>query len=302
MHFQLIKGTNIDFVKSMKYSLLASCIAILLSVASIVWHGGLNLGIDFAGGTLMQVQFHKEVSVNDVRSALKPIGYEHSTIQQFGDKNEFIIRITESTSDIKGLSDKITEALQTSLGADSLEVRRVEIVGPKVGEALVKKALWAIVLAWLGILIYVAFRFQFRFGVGGIIALIHDTIISIGVLSLLNREFDLTVVAAILTMIGYSINDTIIVCDRIRENMTKYEGKPLAEIINRSINETLARTVIVSLTVLLVLLPLFFFGGTVINNFALLLIVGVVVGTYSSIFVASPVVLFWEKFVHKRGK
>jgi len=302
MHFQIIKDTNINFVKFMKYSLGISLLAILISLSAVLWRGGLNLGIDFAGGILVQVKFAKEVSVNEMRSALQPIGYDHATIQKLGEEEEFVIRIKEESHALKDLANILTGALEAGIVGNNFEIRRVEVVGPKVGKTLINKALWAVVLSWLGILAYIALRFEFRFGLGGIVALVHDTIITIGALSLLNKEFDLTIVAALLTVIGYSINDTIIIFDRIRENMAKNGKMPLVDIVNKSINETLSRTIIVSLTVIIVLVSLFFLGGTIINNFAYTLIVGVIVGTYSSIFVASPLVLVWEGFKNRKGK
>jgi preprotein translocase subunit SecF len=193
------------------------------------------------------------------------------------------------------LSQKIRESLAQSLGEGAFEVRRVEVVGPKVGKDLTRKAILAIVFSWIGMLVYIAWRFEFRYAVGGILALVHDTIITIGAMSLLNKEFDLTIVAALLTIIGYSINDTIVVFDRIRENVRKNIKQPLAEVINGSINQTLSRTILTSLTVFLVLLALFFLGGPVIHDFSFALLVGVVVGTYSSVFIASAIVLAWER-------
>jgi preprotein translocase subunit SecF len=293
---ELIKaGTKFDFVGKMKIAYGVSLALIALSIASIVWHGGLNYGIDFAGGTIVQVKFQKEPAPEKIRAALKPIGLEGSIIQQYGE-NEVVIRVAESGTDIKETSNRIQEALSGALGAGTFDIRRVEFVGPKVGKDLTKKALLAIFFSWVGMLVYIAFRFEFRYGVGGILALVHDTIITIGALSLLNKEFDLTIVAALLTIIGYSINDTIVVFDRIRENVRKNIKQDLATVINASINETLSRTILTSMTVFIVLLALFFLGGAVIHDFAFALIVGVVVGTYSSIFIASNIVLSWERF------
>jgi len=287
--------TNFDFVGKMKMAFGISMVMIIISFASILWHGGLNYGIDFAGGTLVQIKFNVPFSIDKIRDAFRPMGIQNSIIQQYGPQ-EIVVRIPEGDSDLKGLSGRVEEALTNAFGKQAVEMRRVEMVGPKVGKDLTKKALLAIMFSWIGMLIYIAWRFEFRYAAGGILALVHDTIITIGVFSLLNKEFDLTIVAALLTIIGYSINDTIVVFDRIRENSRKNIKQPLSEIINGSINQTLSRTILTSFTVIIVLFALFFFGGPVIHDFAFALIVGIVVGTYSSIFIASPIVLAWEKW------
>ena len=292
---EIIKQSiNIDFVGNMKLWFAVSITVIVISIASVILHGGLNLGIDFAGGTLVQVKFKQATSTEKLRQALDQIKLGGSIIQQFSDR-EVVIRTAESSSDLKGLSARIEEALSSAYGKGNVDIRRVEFVGPKVGKDLTNKAIMAIVFSWIGMLVYIAWRFEFRYAVGGIIALIHDVIITIGALSLLDKEFTLTIVAALLTIIGYSINDTIVVCDRIRENLRKSSKKDFSEIINGSINETLSRTILTSLTVLIVVVILFFLGGEVIHDFAFAMIVGVFVGTYSSIFIATPIVLAWEK-------
>ncbi len=294
-------GINFDFVGRMKLACGISAAVIVISVASVIWHGGLNYGIDFAGGTLVQLKFQKTTSTEQIRNAFKPIGLQNVVIQPFGD-NEVVVRIGEVAAAGKELSAMIADSLQAALGQGAFEVRRVEVVGPKVGKDLTRKAMLAIVFSWIGMLIYISWRFEFRYAVGGILALVHDTVITIGAMSLLNKEFDLTIVAALLTIIGYSINDTIVVFDRIRETSRKNIKHPLSQVINDSINQTLSRTILMSFTVFLVLLALFFFGGAVIHDFSFALLVGVVVGTYSSIFVASPVVLAWERYRPSRTK
>jgi preprotein translocase subunit SecF len=286
-------GSNVNFVGKMKKAFTISLVMIVISVASVIMHGGLNYGIDFAGGTLVQIKFQKEPPVDGVRSAFRTIGLENSIIQSFG-INEVVIRTAESSSDPKGLSGKIDDALSGAFGKGSYEIRRVEVVGPKVGKDLTRKALLAIVFSWIGMLIYISWRFEFRYAVGGILALVHDVIITVGVFSILNKEFDLTIIAALLTIIGFSINDTIVVFDRIRENVRKNVKQTLGDTINASINQTLSRTILTSFTVFIVVAVLFFLGGAVIHDFAFALMVGVVVGTYSSIFIASPIVLAWE--------
>jgi len=298
---ELIKpGTRFDFVGKMKIAFGISLALIALSIASIAWHGGLNYGIDFAGGTIVQIKFQQEPAPDRIRAAFKPVGLEGSIIQQYGE-NEVVVRVGES-EDVKETSARIEQALSAALGAGTFDIRRVEFVGPKVGKDLTKKALLAIFFSWVGMLVYIAFRFEFRYGVGGILALMHDTIITVGALSLLNKEFDLTIVAALLTIIGYSINDTIVVFDRIRENVRKNVKQDLSTLINTSVNETLSRTILTAVTVLIVLVALFFLGGAVIHDFAFTLIVGILVGTYSSIFIASPVVLAWERIRPSRMK
>lgn len=294
-------GINFDFVGKMKLAFGISVAAMVISFASVIWHGGLNYGIDFAGGTLVQLKFQKETSTEQIRNAFKPIGLQSVVIQPFGDR-EVVIRIGDVAAGGNELTAMITESLRTALGPGAFEVRRVEMVGPKVGKDLTRKAIFAIVFSWIGMLAYIAWRFEFRYAVGGILALVHDTTITIGVMSLLNKEFDLTIVAALLTIIGYSINDTIVVFDRIRENARKNIKQPLVQVINDSINQTLSRTILMSFTVFLVLLSLFFLGGAVIHDFSFALLVGVVVGTYSSIFVASPIVLAWERYRPSRSK
>ena len=292
---ELIKpGIHFDFVGRMNLAFGISLALIAISIASIIWHGGLNYGIDFAGGTLVQIRFQKETPADRIHSALKPIGLENSIIQSFG-PNEVVIRVGEVERAGGELSQKIKESLAQALGEGAFEVRRVEVVGPKVSRDLTRKALLAIVFSWIGMLVYIAWRFEFRYAVGGIIALVHDTLITVGAMSLLNKEFDLTIVAALLTIIGYSINDTIVIFDRIRENARKNIKQPLEEIINGSINQTLGRTILTSLTVFLVLVPLFFLGGAVIHDFAFAMLVGCTAGVYSTVFIASPIVLAWER-------
>jgi preprotein translocase subunit SecF len=294
-------GINFNFVARMKIACGISIAAMVISIASVIWHGGLNYGIDFAGGTLVQLKFQKATSTEQIRSAFKPIGLQNVVIQPYGE-NEVVVRIGEVAAGGKELSAMIDESLKAALGQGTFEVRRVEVVGPKVGKDLTRKAIMAIFFSWIGMLVYIAWRFEFRYAVGGILALVHDTVITIGAMSLLNKEFDLTIVAALLTIIGYSINDTIVVFDRIRETSRKNIKQPLAQVINDSINQTLSRTILMSFTVFLVLLALFFLGGAVIHDFSFALLVGIVVGTYSSIFVASAIVLAWEQLRPSRIK
>ena len=297
-------GINFDFVGKMRIAFIISMVAILISIVSLVARGGPNWGIDFAGGTVIQVKFQKDVPIDGIRASLAPVQLAEVTIQQFGarEENEYLIRTAESTEDLKGLSGRIEDSLSAAFGKGGFEVRRVEVVGPKVGRDLTQKGIMAVVFSWIAMLAYIAWRFEFRFAVGGILALVHDTIITIGVFSLLNLEFSLVIVAALLTIIGYSINDTIVIYDRVRENMRKNIRQELGQVINASINQTLSRTILTVLTVVLVLASILLFGGAVIFDFAFAILVGVIVGTYSSIFIASPVVLAWEKASPARRK
>ncbi|HOQ71839.1 MAG TPA: protein translocase subunit SecF, partial [Smithellaceae bacterium] len=262
-------GTHFDFVGKMKIAVGISAVLIIVSILTVVLHGGLNFGIDFAGGTVIQIKFSKAAPADGIRKAFAGINVSDAIIQEIGE-NEVIVRTNQSMT--KELQDKVEGAMTSQFGAGQFEIRRVEFVGPKVGKDLTNKAILAIIFAWIGMLIYIAWRFEFRYGLGAIIALIHDTIIVIGVLSLLNKEFTLVIVAALLTVIGYSINDTIVVFDRIRENRKKDLKKSLGDLINSSINETLSRTILTAFTVILVLLSLFFLGGPVIHDFAFALL------------------------------
>ncbi len=295
---QLIKPEiNLDFVGRRRLALVFSLVLITVSLVSLLIRGGPNYGIDFAGGILVQVKFNEATTAAAIREAVQDIELRGLTVQQFGDEaHEFLLRSQESDIRLDGLSQRVGTALDAAYGSGQAEIRRVEIVGPQVGRDLRQKGAMAIFYAMLGILIYVTWRFEFRFAVGAILALIHDVVITLGIFSLTGREIDLPIIAAFLAIIGYSLNDTIIVYDRIRENRGQHGKKGLEFLINRSINETLSRTLLTSGTTLMVVLALFIFGGGVIHNFAFALLVGVLVGTYSSVFVASPLLLYWEQF------
>ncbi len=290
---QFIKpGLKIDFVGKMKYAIIFSVILTIISIASVIIHGGLNLGIDFAGGSIIQVKFQKDTSADKIREALKSTRLENSIIQQFG-VNEFLIRTAESFHDQKLLAENLETPLTTAFNKD-YEIRRVEVVGSKVGMDFQKKAIFAVILSWLAMLVYIAWRFEFRYGLGGIIALVHDVVIVIGTISILNMEFTINILAAVFFIIGYSINDTIVVLDRIRENVKLNPKYKLADTINLSINQTLSRTILTSFTVFLTVIALYIWGGPVIHDLAFSLLVGVVFGTYSSVFISCPIVLFFE--------
>jgi preprotein translocase subunit SecF len=293
-------NTHFDFIGKKKITLWISAIAILVSFGSIFLHGGLRYGVDFSGGLVAEIKFSKPVDVSELRNATDAIGLKDAVVQKFGGENEFLIRVEKAASDLEAMSKSIQTSLQGRFTNNPLEIRRVELVGPKVGKDLKTKAMWAVGLAFVAILIYVAFRFhEFAYGLGGIVALFHDVVVTFGAISVFNIEFSLNVLAVILTIIGFSINDTIVIFDRVRENIKKMRKEDLVTIFNVSINETLGRTVLTTGTVMLVVLILFFLAGEVIHDFTIALIVGLITGTYSTVYIASPVVLFWEQNISK---
>jgi preprotein translocase subunit SecF len=337
--------TKIDFIgkKKIAFSLSIACIAI--SILSLIIHNGPKLGIDFAGGTLIQIKSKTAVRIDDIKSGLDAVGLGKSSVQQFGERihNEFLVRTDLLYENADTFASEIKKALEAATGGE-VEIRRVEMVGPQVGQDLREKALFAMFYALLFITIYISGRFELKwiisgvvaaaligavyvtnlfnvsipvligaaliislvifwflelkYAMGAIVALIHDVTITVGIFSIFGKEFTLPVIAALLTIIGYSLNDTIIVFDRIRENLRKHHKQPLDFIINRSINETLSRTILTSATTMIVVVALLILGGGIIHDFAFALTVGIVVGTYSSIYVASPILLAWQN----RGK
>ena len=339
---QFIKpDININFVGKRKIAFSISLAMILISIASLVIHGGPKYGIDFAGGTLVQIKFNEPVSISKIKSGLAAVDLGKSSVQGFGEhsEHEYLIRTDRSVMTSGGFSQKVQKALESSTGK-GVTVRRVEMVGPQVGKDLREKALFAMFYSLLFIAIYISGRFELKwflsgiiagvlmgavyllsvlsvsvpyliaaallvslalfwflnlkYAMGAIVALIHDVTITVGIFSICNKEFTLPIIAALLTIIGYSLNDTIIVFDRIRENLIKYHKNPLEIVINRSVNETLSRTILTSGTTLIVVVALFVLGGGIIHDFAFALLVGIVVGTYSSIYVASPILLAWN--------
>jgi len=302
---ELIKpDININFIGYVKGALIFSLIVICISLISLLIKGGPRYGIDFEGGTLVQVKFFNEVDISEVRVALDNLTIEGLSVQEFGEKeaNEYLITMKKTTGELEGLSENVKTALKNRFGRESLEVRRVEMVGPKVGKDLRKKGMLAVTFSILGMLIYIWWRFELRFGVGAILCLIHDVTITLGALSLTNKAVDLPIIAALLTVVGYSVNDTIIISDRIRENLKKMSRGRLRDIVNKSINQTLSRTCITAGTTLMVVIALFFLGGEVIHDFAFTLLVGICVGTYSSIFIASPLLIVWERLFPKKKR
>jgi preprotein translocase subunit SecF len=293
-------NTRFDFIGKKKITLWISTIAILVSFGSVFLHGGLRYGVDFSGGLVAEIKFSKPVDISELRNATDAIGLKEAVVQKFGGENEFLIRVEKAASDLEVMSKSIQTSLQGRFTNNPLEIRRVEVVGPKVGKDLKTKAMWAVGLAFVAILIYVAIRFhEFAYGLGGIVALFHDVVVTFGAISVFNIEFSLNVLAVILTIIGFSINDTIVIFDRVRENIKKMRKEDLTTIFNVSINETLGRTILTTGTVMLVVLILFFLAGEVIHDFTIALIVGLITGTYSTVYIASPVVLFWEQNISK---
>ncbi|MFC1839271.1 protein translocase subunit SecF [Thermodesulfobacteriota bacterium] len=345
---QFIKdGININFIGKRKVAFFLSICLLLLTAILLISRGGPNLGVDFSGGILIQAKLGAKHSPAEIKEALNPIGLGESIIQEFGEEDQFevLIRVRENNleqkglSDNEGLSDDVKKVLSDEFG-ESVEIRRVEMVGPKVGEDLRQKALYAIFFALLFIAVYISGRFELKwamsivmavslslvvyiaskagvsitwlilvallvtiilcwvlklkYAMGAIIALIHDVSITIGAFALTDREISLAIIAALLTIVGYSLNDTIVVFDRIRENLKRFRKRGMEEVINSSINETLSRTILTSTTTLIVVLALFILGGGVIHDFAFAMLIGILVGTYSSIFVASPILLAWE--------
>ncbi len=339
---QFIKpDININFISKRKIAFTISLAMIIVSITSLLIHKGPRYGIDFSGGTLIQVKFSAPESLKNIKSGLASIDLGNSSVQQFGDQkdNEYLIRTDMSVMTSQGFSSKVQKALEASTG-NEVNIRRVEMVGPQVGKDLREKALFAMFYALLFITIYISGRFELKwvlsgvmagalmgavyllsvfnvsvpyliaaalivalslfwflelkYAMGAIVALIHDVTITVGIFSIFDKEFTLPIIAALLTIIGYSLNDTIIVFDRIRENLRKYHKNPMEFIINRSVNETLSRTILTSLTTLVVVVALFVLGGGIIHDFAFAMIIGVIIGTYSSVYVASPILLAWQ--------
>ncbi len=286
---RFLNKTNIDFISKQKIAGFLSITLIVAGIASLIIKGGPLLSIDFTGGTVAQVKFEIPVELGQLRETLSDYGFEGAEIVEFGSPDEVLIK-----TQFSGSSSEISEQLTLALGK-TFTLRRVESVGPKIGKELQNDALKAIGLALILILIYITFRFDRYYALGSVMALIHDVLITLGVFSLLDYEINLSIIAAFLTIVGYSLNDTIVVFDRIRENIPKFMKKTLNDVVNISLNETLNRTVITSLTTMMVVVILFLWGGKVINLFAFALIIGVFVGTYSSLFVASPVMVYFEK-------
>jgi preprotein translocase subunit SecF len=292
---------NIDFIGFRRKAMIASAVVLLVGLASMLFHGGLETSIDFAGGALVEIQMENPVPLADLRSVVEAAGYGGAEITHFGAENEFLIKV-KAVGDPVLVAESIKEIVSGSFTDQKIDIRRTETVGPKIGAELKTSAFWAIIYSLLGIVVYITWRFQFRFAIAAIIALIHDVVFTLGFFSLMGMEISLAVIAAILTIVGYSLNDTIVVFDRIRENLHTKRRENYGGLVNASINETLSRTIITSLTTLLVVLSLVIFGGAVIRDFAVTLLIGVLIGTYSSIFIASPVLVEWQNYKAGRSQ
>jgi preprotein translocase subunit SecF len=290
---QILHKTNIDFMGWKNISFAFSSILIILGIVALVQigRGKANLGIDFVGGTTVQLSFKEPVAVDKARLALEKSGFQGSTIQQVGEGgNKILIRLRES----EGTSDKVQNMFRQEFPSNPFEVESIQEIGPVIGQALQRQALWAITVSIAAIIVYIAFRFQFKFGVAAAIATVHDVLAVLGIFYILHKEINLLIITALLTLAGYSLTDTVVVFDRIRENLKRNKKDALPELVNKSINEVLSRTIITSLTVVIVLIPLVLFGGEVLHDFSIALLMGVIVGTYSSVFVASPILVVWQ--------
>jgi preprotein translocase subunit SecF len=293
---EILPKTSIDFMGWRRYSFALSAVMLLLGLFALVqiWRGAANLGIDFAGGTAVQLKFERPVSIEKAREALLKTGLADVELQEFSADNKLLVRVKAKTTIEEKVADKVLDAFRQSFSDNPFVVDATTEIGPTVGQKLQKDALIAICISMIGIIFYVAARFEFRFGVAAAIATFHDVFAVLGIFYLLDKEITLLFVTALLTLAGYSLTDTVVVFDRIRENLKLRHRDPLAVIINNAVNQVLSRTVVVSLTVILVLIPLTLFGGEVLHDFSLALLLGVIVGTYSSIFVASPLLILWK--------
>ena len=299
---EMFRNPDYDFIGKRRWAYLVSLAAILISLASMAVHRGLHYDIDFLGGTLIQVRFERQPDIAKIRAALGKIGLGESVIQQFGDSREYIIRMQLTSANQEEAARRVQGALAADPSLGKLEIRRIEFVGPQVGHDLQLQAIYAVLVGLAGILFYIAIRFDLKGGVAAVVAVFHDVIVSLGAISITNREFSLPVLAALLTIIGFSVNDTIVAYDRLRENRGRGtpRGTTFARQMNIAINQTLSRTVLTSLTVFFSTAILLFFGGKTLEDFAFVLFVGVITGTYSTIYVASAIVVDWTNYVEGR--
>jgi preprotein translocase subunit SecF len=300
---QLLRDTRYDFVGRRRWAYLASVLFITLGLASMAVKGGLRYGIDFTGGTLIQVRLEKAAPVDTIRRALEGIKLGESVIQEFGDPREFIFRLPLLDAPAEEVTRKVQAALAAEPALGAVEIRRVEFVGPQVGRDLQVQALYAVLASLVGILIYIGIRFDFKGGVAAIVAVFHDVLVSIGAMSLTDREISLPVLAAFLTIIGYSVNDTIVAYDRLRENRGKgvRKGVSFGDQMNTAINQTLSRTVLTAVTTFIATGILFAFGGKVLEDFAFALTIGVITGTYSTIYIAGSLIVDWTAWAEARA-
>lgn len=286
---QFFRETHIDFISKRKIFYAVSLIFIIAGVAFFVMRGNENYGVDFSGGTLQQYMFEKPLKMYEVRKILKDIGYGNASIQQYGDPKEVIVRTQDN------ISTKLSQAFRGSLKDNPFQILRVETVGPAVGKNLRQNAVWTLVLGLAGIMIYIMIRFDLKYGIAGVIALFHDVLIAVGAMAVTHRQFDLTIVAALLTIAGFSINDTVVIYDRIRENLRLVKKGGFSEVVNLSVNQMLSRTILTTGVTMLVIVALLFFGGEVLNNFSFCIFVGFLAGVYSTVYIASPMVISWHR-------
>jgi preprotein translocase subunit SecF len=290
---QILHKTNINFMGWKNVSFTVSAVLIVIGLVGLIQIGRAkaNLGIDFVGGTTVQLGFKEHLPIDKARAALEKNGFQGATIQEVGEGgNKILIRLRES----EGTSDKVQGLFKQEFPSNPFEVDSIVEIGPVIGKALQRDALVAIVVSLIAIIIYIALRFEFKFGVAAAIATLHDVLAVLGIFYILNKEINLLIITALLTLAGYSLTDTVVVFDRIRENLKRNKRDALPKLVNDSINEVLSRTIITSLTVVLVLVPLVLFGGDVLHDFSIALLMGVIVGTYSSVFVASPILVVWQ--------
>jgi preprotein translocase subunit SecF len=293
---EILGKTNIDFIGRRKYAFILSGILAFMGLLAVfqIIRGEANLGIDFAGGTAVQLKFDQPIRIDEARRLLDSKGFVDSELQEFTRDNKLLIRVKKLTTIQEKVAERIVQAFQEGFPDNRFVVDSSTEIGPTIGEKLRKNAVVAITISMVGILIYIAMRFEFRFGVAATLATFHDVLAVLGIFYILDKEINLLLVTALLTLAGYSLTDTVVVFDRIRENLRQRRRDALEQVINNGINQVLSRTIVVSLTVLLSTIALFFFGGEVIHDFALALMLGVLVGTYSSIFVASPILILWK--------
>jgi preprotein translocase subunit SecF len=293
---EILGKTNIDFIGRRKYAFILSGILAFMGLLAVfqIIRGEANLGIDFAGGTAVQLKFDQPIRIDEARRLLDSKGFVDSELQEFTRDNKLLIRVKKLTTIQEKVAERIVQAFQEGFPDNRFVVDSSTEIGPTIGEKLRKNAVVAITISMVGILIYIAMRFEFRFGVAATLATFHDVLAVLGIFYILDKEINLLLVTALLTLAGYSLTDTVVVFDRIRENLRQRRRDALEQVINNGINQVLSRTIVVSLTVLLSTIAIFFFGGEVIHDFALALMLGVLVGTYSSIFVASPILILWK--------
>ncbi|HTN43963.1 MAG TPA: protein translocase subunit SecF [Nitrospiria bacterium] len=294
--FEILGKTNIDFIGKRNYAFIFSGILVVLGLFTVVQigRGRANLGIDFAGGTAVQLKFEQPIQIDDARRVLSTNGFPDAELQQFTNGNRLLVRVKQQNTIQEDAANRIVQVFEKEFSTNKFVVDSSTAIGPTIGQELQKKAIVAVLFSMIGIILYIAVRFEFRFGIAAAIATFHDVLAVLGVLFLVNKEITLLIVTALLTLAGYSLTDKVVVFDRIRENLKFRRRESLEQVINGGINQVLSRTIVVSLTVVLVLVALFFFGGEVIHDFSFALLVGVIVGNYSSIFVASSILVVWK--------